>query len=154
MGVVDIDTSTGIAEWYRNATTGAVYTDSTLETALTASVEGEAVPVQVEAIGTNTVTFGGNEFIRLTAGELNVKDSNGNQIIWDSANGNIAYVVDGTPETSNMTITNVTPEEPSESPSEEPSEEPSETPSEEPSETPSETPSEEPSGTTSDTIKV
>lgn len=120
MGVVNVDASTSTAELYRNTTTGAVYTDQTLETALTASVEGEAAPVQVEAIGTNTVTFGGNEFVRLTAGELNVKDSNGNQIIWDSANGNIAYVVDGTPETSSMTITNVTPEEPSESPSDSP----------------------------------
>lgn len=124
MGVVDVDASTSTVELYRNATTGAVYTDQTLETALTASVEGEVNPVQVEALETNTVTFGGNEFIRLTAGELNVKDNEGNQIIWDSANGNIAYVVDGTPETSSMTITDVTPEEPSESPSEEPSEEP------------------------------
>lgn len=124
MGVVDVDASTSTAELYRNTTTGAVYTNQTLETALTASVEGEETPVQVEAIETNTVTFGGNEFIRLTAGELNVKDSNGNQIIWDSVNGNIAYVVDGTPETSSMSITNVTPETPSESPSEEPSESP------------------------------
>lgn len=112
MGVVDIDASTSTAELYRNATTGAIYTDQTLETALTATVEGEESPVQVEAIETNTVTFGDNEFVRLTAGELNVKDSNGNQIIWDSENGNIAYVVDGVPETSSATITDVTPETP------------------------------------------
>ena len=121
MGVVDIDASTSTAELYRNATTGAIYTDATLETALTASFE-DLSPVQVEAIETNTVTFGDNEFVRLTAGGLNVKDSNGNQIIWDSENGNIAYVVDGVPETSSMAITDVTPPEPSESPSEEPSE--------------------------------
>lgn len=117
MGVVDVDELTE-AEWYRNTTTGAVYTDQTLETALTASVEGEVNPVQVEALETNTVTFDGSEYIRLTAGELKVTDISGNQLICRSNGGYVLYVslVDGNQYLTNITITNVTPETPSESP--------------------------------------
>ena len=90
---------------YRDASTEELYTDNTLETAFTAVVDGELNPVQVKAISTNTITIGGNTFIKLTAGDLNVVDKNGKQLICDSTDLTIYYINDGVPESSSMSIT-------------------------------------------------
>ena len=108
-GEVDEDATTSTTELYRDTTTDYLYTDQTLETAFTAIVEGEENPVQVKVVDTDTITIGGNTFVKLTAGELDVVDTNGYQLVLDSAEGNICYIVDGVAETSSMAITDVTP---------------------------------------------
>lgn len=104
--VVNIDVSESTSELYRDTTSGKLYTDNTLETAFNATLNEESV--QVEALDSNTVTIGTTEFIKLSAGEADVEDSNGNQLLLNE--GNIYYLNEGVPESSNMQVTDVTPE--------------------------------------------
>ena len=92
---------------YRDTTNGNLYTDQTAETAFTATLSGEASPVQVKAVATNTIEIGSETFVRLTASDYNVVDSEGNQLVWDNINGNLCYIVDGVAETSSMSITDI-----------------------------------------------
>ena len=63
--------------------------------------------VQVEAIDNNTITIGSTTFIRFTASNKNVEDSTGNQLLLDGDNMIVYYVENGTPLSTNISITNV-----------------------------------------------
>lgn len=106
-GEVDVDASTSTEELYRDATTGNLYTDQLGTIAFTSTVYGETDPVQVKAVATNTITIGGDTFVKLTAGSYDVVDSQGKQLVWDSTNCNLCYIVDGVAETSSMSIINI-----------------------------------------------
>lgn len=106
-GEVDVDASTSTAELFRDAETGNVYTDQLGETPFTASVYGETDPVQVKALASNTITIGSETFVKLTAGDYDVIDNQGNQLVWNNVDGNLCYIVDGVAETSSMSITNI-----------------------------------------------
>lgn len=93
---------------YRDTATGNLYTDATLETALTATLDDETV--QVQALDTNTVTIGAAEFIKLTAGDADVEDNQGMKLLLDGTEGIIYMLNDGVPESTSMSVTDVTPE--------------------------------------------
>ena len=80
-----------------------------METSFNATVDN--AQVQVKALNENTVTYGANEFIRFTAGDLNVEDSNGKQLIMDSTDNTVYMVTDGTPESTNIQVVDVNPED-------------------------------------------
>lgn len=104
-GIVEVDASTSTDVLYVVDETGNLYTDDLGGTPFTATVYGEADPIQVEVLETNTITIGGHDFVRLTAGNYNIVDSMGYQLVWDNTGGgNICYIVDGVAETSNMSI--------------------------------------------------
>lgn len=106
-GVVDVDASTSTDTLYMIDETGNLYTDALGEMPFIAAVYGEDNPVQVKVLDTNTITIGDATFIRLTAGNYNVVDNQGYQLVWDNNNGgNICYIVEGVAETSNMSINN------------------------------------------------
>lgn len=90
---------------YRDTSTGYLYADQPHETAFTATVEGEENPIQVKAVDTDTITIGGNTFIKLTVGELDVVDSNGYQLVMDSESNVVCYIEDGVAQYSSITIT-------------------------------------------------
>lgn len=65
----------------------------------------------MEALSDNTITIGESTFVKLTAETVDVVDSQGKQLVWDSQSGSIYYINNGTPESSSMTITDETPSE-------------------------------------------
>lgn len=59
----------------------------------------------MEAIDSNTATYGETTFVRLTASDKNVEDSNGNQLLLDSENSILYYVEDGVPQSTSIAVT-------------------------------------------------
>lgn len=59
--------------------------------------------VQVEALETNTVTIGGNTFVKLTASNYDVESLTGIKLVVDSENV-IYEVVNGVPESTNYML--------------------------------------------------
>lgn len=104
-----------------------LYTDVSLETPFMVSYND--AQLQACANDEDTITIGATEFIRLTDEYgHNVSDGEGNQLLLND--GVIYKVVSGVPESTNVQVTDVSPEptpEPSEEPSTEPSSEPTPT---------------------------
>lgn len=88
-----------------------LYTDVTLETPFMVSYNDEQI--QACANDEDTITIGAEEFVRVTdANGHNVSDGEGNQLLLND--GVIYLLVDGVPESTNITVTDVEPPEPSE----------------------------------------
>ena len=86
-----------------------LYTDVSLETPFMVSYND--VQTQACANDEDTVTIGATEFIRLTdENGHNVSDREGNQLLLDD--GVVYKVVSGVPESTNVQVTDVTPEPP------------------------------------------